>query len=137
MVQRQKQLLQEYLAPAAVSYTHLLASACTQLPRLVKTPTASSAQTSKNATKQTTAATAQYLRGNSLALMIKAQHVPKTSKPITEKSVMLQRTSWVNCIAIRGMSRIEQAASAAQPNAAPRKSIGLFCVITMISVVVA
>ena len=114
----------------------LLANTYTQLPRLVKMPTASSAQTSRNATKQMMAATAQCLRGNSLALIINAQHMPKTSRPITAKSVMLQRTSWVNCIAIRGMSRSEQAASAAQPNATPRKSIGLFCVITMIPIVV-
>ena len=104
---------------------------------LVKTPTASSAQMSRNVAEQVMAAAAQYLRGNNLALMMKMLLVPKMSSPITAKSAGLQRISWLNCIAMKGMSKSEQETSAAQPNAAPRKRVGFFCVITTISTFVA
>nr|CAP48871.1 putative integron gene cassette protein [uncultured bacterium] len=84
------------------------------MPKFVKMPTASSAQTYKNNTRTRTATASLRLGLTFLAARTKTDPAAKMSAPITAKSVALQLTASVSCIAPNGMSSSAHAAAASQ-----------------------
>ena len=85
-----------------------------QLPRSKNTPTASSAHRYTNAAMNILPINTRRLRGALLAANTNKPAEPNNSDPMTMKSVSSQLTSVVNCIAIRGISKIAPVASAIQ-----------------------
>ena len=95
-------------------YRQLPADWGDQLPRLKNTPTASSAHRYTNAAMNILPINTRCLRGALLAANTNKPAEPNNSDPMTMKSVSSQLTSVVNCIAIRGISKIAPVASAIQ-----------------------
>ena len=97
-----------------------------QLPQVVKIPTASSAQRKMSAAASAMPMTARYL-GALLAASTNMLPVPNRRAPATMKSLPVQFTSPLNCIAKKGNSNMNAVASAIQIKA-------LFCMMALASV---
>ena len=69
---------------------------------LVKTPTASSAHTYRNANSRINASGQRLRIGNFLDTATYAKQVKEIKSPITKKSVADQLTSSLNCMATKG-----------------------------------